>query len=57
MTKKASPVVALIVVPAVAAVIGGFGGELNTFITDGIKAIAPTGTMFIFAILFFGVFN
>ncbi|CAK7005665.1 citrate:proton symporter [Tissierella carlieri] len=55
MTKKASPVVALIVVPAVAAVIGGFGGELNTFITDGIKAIAPTGTMFIFAILFFGV--
>lgn len=55
MTKKASPVVALIVVPSIAAVIGGFGGELDTFIIDGIKAIAPTGTMFIFAILFFGI--
>ncbi len=55
MAKKASPVVALIVVPSIAAVIGGFGGELNGFIIDGIKTIAPTGTMFIFAILFFGI--
>jgi CitMHS family citrate-Mg2+:H+ or citrate-Ca2+:H+ symporter len=55
MTKKASPVVALIVVPAIAAIIGGFSGQLNEFITDGIKTIAPTGTMFIFAILFFGI--
>lgn len=55
MTKKASPVVALIVVPSVAAIIGGFGNQLDTFIIDGIKAIAPTGTMFIFAILFFGI--
>ncbi len=55
MTKKASPVVALVVVPTVAALIGGFGTEVGTFIIDGIKSIAPTGTMFIFAILFFGV--
>lgn len=55
MTKKASPVVALIAVPVISAVIGGFGGSLDQFVTDGIKAIAPTGTMFIFAILFFGV--
>lgn len=55
MTKKASPIVALIAVPVITAVIGGFASELNTFIIDGIKAIAPTGTMFIFAILFFGI--
>lgn len=55
MTKKASPVVALIAVPVIAAVIGGFTGEMDKFVTDGIKAIAPTGTMFIFAILFFGI--
>jgi CitMHS family citrate-Mg2+:H+ or citrate-Ca2+:H+ symporter len=55
MTKKASVVVALIVVPIVTAVIGGFASEVSTFITNGIRSIAPTGVMFIFAILFFGI--
>ncbi|QZY54011.1 CitMHS family transporter [Crassaminicella profunda] len=55
MSKKASPVVALIVVPTITAFVGGFGGEVGKFIIDGIKSIAPTGTMFIFAILFFGI--
>ena len=55
MSKRASAVVALILVPTVMAVIGGFGGELGTFVSDGIKSIASTGTMFIFAILFFGI--
>ncbi|MEB2775337.1 citrate:proton symporter [Algoriphagus sp. D3-2-R+10] len=55
MTKKASPVVALILVPVVMGLIGGFGFELVDFITQGIQTIAPTGVMFIFAILFFGV--
>lgn len=55
MTKKLSPAVALIVVPIITALIGGFGGELGGFITKGIKGIAPVGTMFIFAILFFGI--
>ncbi|GAU75548.1 CitMHS family transporter [Fusibacter sp. 3D3] len=55
MTKKASPVVALIVVPVLAAIIGGFSADVGTFMTDGIKSIAPTGVMFIFAILFFGI--
>lgn len=55
MTKKASPVVALIIVPVIAAVVGGFAGEVAGFMTDGIKSIATTGVMFIFAILFFGI--
>ena len=55
MTKKVSPVVALIVVPIVTATIGGFGEDIGRFVASGIVSIAPTGVMFIFAILFFGV--
>nr|WP_286672876.1 citrate:proton symporter [Anaeromonas gelatinilytica] len=55
MTKKLSPVIALIVIPSITAIIGGFGSELGTFMTEGIKNISTVGTMFIFAILFFGV--
>lgn len=57
MTKKASPIVAIITVPAVAALIGGFGLDIGKFITNGIRSIAPTGVMFIFAILFFGILS
>lgn len=55
MMKKMSPLVALISVPVVTALIGGHGLQIGKFINDGIKSIAPTGTMFIFAILFFGI--
>ncbi|MBT29380.1 MAG: citrate transporter [Thalassobius sp.] len=55
MTRKASPVVALILVPIGTSLLGGSGMEIIAFITDGIKSIAPTGVMFIFAILFFGI--
>lgn len=58
MTKKLSPTVALIAVPSIMAFIGGFGfKDVGTFITDGIKTISPTGVMFIFAILFFGILS
>jgi len=57
MTKKASPTVALIVVPVVTAAIGGFGLEIGEFMTSGVKSISTTGVMFIFAILFFGVLS
>jgi len=55
MTKRVSPVVALIAVPIFTALVGGFGFEVVTFITDGLKSISTTAVMFIFAILFFGV--
>lgn len=55
MTKKASPVVALIVVPVITALLGGFTTEIFTFMTEGIQSISTTGVMFIFAILFFGI--
>ncbi|WP_175639229.1 CitMHS family transporter [Metabacillus schmidteae] len=57
LTKKVSVIVALIVVPVVFALIGGFGPELGTLMFDGILSVAPTGIMLGFAILFFGVMN
>ncbi|MBC2839208.1 CitMHS family transporter [Robiginitalea sp. SC105] len=55
MSKRASAIVALIVVPLLTGLAGGFGTELFGFMTEGIQTIAPTGVMFIFAILFFGI--
>ena len=57
MTNKLSPLVALITIPLVAALIGGFGFESATFMVNGIKAIAPVATMFVFAIVFFGILS
>lgn len=55
MTKKLSPLIALIIIPVITALIGGHGLKIGGYIGDGIKSIASTGTMFIFAILFFGI--
>lgn len=55
MTNRMSPLVALIAVPIVAALAGGFGFETSKFIIAGIRSIAPTAGMFVFAIIFFGV--
>ncbi|MFJ8237357.1 CitMHS family transporter [Ureibacillus sp. NPDC094379] len=55
MTGRLSAMIALIVVPIVFAVIGGFGAEMGPMMLDGIKSVAPTGIMILFAILFFGV--
>lgn len=55
MTKKMSAVAALIIVPLLTALLAGFTNEIVGFITEGLKSIATTGVMFIFAILFFGI--
>src|ERR1044071_7293718 len=57
MTNRMSPLVALIAVPILAALIGGFGLGTSKFIVDGIKAIAPVAGMFVFAILYFGIMS
>jgi CitMHS family citrate-Mg2+:H+ or citrate-Ca2+:H+ symporter len=46
---------ALILVPTAVAVVAGFGGGLGPMMLTGIKDLAPTGVMLIFAILYFGV--
>lgn len=61
MTKRLSAIVALILVPVLFAVIaaaatGTIGiGDLGTMMMDGVKELAPTGVMLVFAILFFGL--
>jgi CitMHS family citrate-Mg2+:H+ or citrate-Ca2+:H+ symporter len=67
MTKRAAPVVALIAVPVVTGLIASFfapvvndkvafvAADIGKFIAGGIGTVAPTGVMFIFSILFFGI--
>lgn len=57
LNKWLSPLVALIVVPVIAALAAGFGFEISAFIVDGVKNVAPTAAMFVFAIVFFGVMS
>ena len=55
MTKRMTPLVALIVVPTAFALIAGFSTGLGDMMIDGIKNLAPTGVMLLFAILFFSI--
>ena len=55
MARRMTPLVALIVVPVAAALLGGFGLDTAKFVTTGLRSMAPVVAMFVFAILFFGV--
>lgn len=55
MTKRATAVVALIVVPIVFALIAGAGPATGTMMLKGLGQTAPTAIMLMFAILYFGV--
>jgi citrate-Mg2+:H+ or citrate-Ca2+:H+ symporter, CitMHS family len=55
MSRRLSPLVALIVIPVVASLAGGFGLRTGQFAVDGIQQTAPVAAMFVFAIVYFGV--
>jgi CitMHS family citrate-Mg2+:H+ or citrate-Ca2+:H+ symporter len=56
MAKRLSPLVALVTIPVLFALVGGFGGEgIGAMMLEGIRTLAPTGVMLMFAILYFGV--
>ena len=55
MSGRLSPLVALIVVPTTAALVGGFGLDTAKFIVTGLQQTATVAAMFVFAILYFGV--
>jgi citrate-Mg2+:H+ or citrate-Ca2+:H+ symporter, CitMHS family len=55
MSRRVTPLVALIVLPVLASLAGGFGLQTGTFALAGITDTAPVAAMFVFAILFFGV--
>lgn len=55
LTKRMSPLVALIVIPVAAALVGGFGLDTGKFVLTGLQNLAGVVGMFVFAILFFGI--
>ncbi|WP_421617521.1 CitMHS family transporter [Brevibacillus sp. TJ4] len=55
MSKRMSVAVALILVPLVFALVGGFGPEMGQMMLEGIQKVAPTGIMVGFAVLYFGL--
>ncbi|MCI2256230.1 citrate:proton symporter [Domibacillus sp. PGB-M46] len=55
MAKRLTPVAALTIVPILFAVIGGFGSKLGDMMMEGLKTVAPSAALLLFAILFFGV--
>ncbi|MCS3780504.1 CitMHS family transporter [Tsukamurella ocularis] len=55
MTRRATPIVALIAIPVIFGLLAGAGTGIGTMITGGIEDLAPTAAMLFFAIIFFGV--
>ncbi|MDU4960348.1 MAG: citrate:proton symporter [Sporomusaceae bacterium] len=55
MAKKTTAMVGLILVPILFALGLGFGPKLGTMIFDGVKKVAPTGIMIVFAVMYFGI--
>ena len=55
LTNRMSALVALIVIPIAAALVGGFGLATGRFITAGLQTLAPVVGMFVFAVLYFGI--
>jgi len=57
LSRRMSPLVALTVIPIAASLVGGFGLRTGQFVVGGLQQIAPVATMFVFAILYFGVIS
>ncbi len=55
LSKRISPMVALVAVPVAASLGGGFGMRTGKFMLAGIESISGVIGMFVFAILFFGI--
>ncbi|UYP19683.1 citrate:proton symporter [Rhodococcus sp. Z13] len=55
MSKRATPVVGLILVPVAFGLIAGAGTGIGDMIVDGVESLAPTAALLFFAIIFFGI--
>jgi CitMHS family citrate-Mg2+:H+ or citrate-Ca2+:H+ symporter len=55
MTRRVSVLVALVLLPVLAALVGGFGDQLGELILEGLTTVAPTGIMIAFAVLYFSL--
>ena len=54
-SKKLSPLVTIVVVPIIFSLIGGFGMETFDFAMEGMKSVAKTFSMILFAVLYFSL--
>lgn len=57
LSKRMSPLVALVVIPLAAAILLGQGAEVGGYMGDGLSGVAPMAAMFLFAILFFSILS
>lgn len=55
MSKRLSALIALIIIPILFALIGGFATQIGPMMLEGISKLAPTGVMLMFAILYFAI--
>jgi citrate-Mg2+:H+ or citrate-Ca2+:H+ symporter, CitMHS family len=55
LSKRVSPLVALVSIPVLGSLAAGFGIETGHFVLAGIQSISSVIGMFVFAILFFGI--
>jgi citrate-Mg2+:H+ or citrate-Ca2+:H+ symporter, CitMHS family len=55
LSQRMAPLTALVAVPVVASLTGGFGTRTAAFMVHGIQSVASVAGMFVFAILYFGV--
>ena len=56
MGKRFSPIIALTIIPFLAAIVAGFEmSEIANFYESGITKVMGVAVMFIFAILYFGI--
>jgi CitMHS family citrate-Mg2+:H+ or citrate-Ca2+:H+ symporter len=57
LSKWATPLVALVVVPVAAALVAGEAAAVGGFVTSGLQQTAPVAATFVFAIIYFGVMS
>lgn len=56
MTKRLSVITALVIVPVIFAFLAGFNyTQIGTMVLAGIKQVAPTGVLLMFAVLYFSI--
>ena len=55
MTKRLTPMVALILVPTIFGLFAGAGLGMGDMVLDSLKSLAPTAALLMFAIMFFGI--
>ena len=57
LSRRASTLVALVAIPAAAAIVAGQADAVGGFVLDGLGQTAPVAATFVFAILYFGVMS